>query len=81
MAIQTPKKKQGSNHQEMTNLVKNLARQLGPKKSSANTRIQGAILHKANVFFSDTDAVKREESSRKIKIHLAGQELTVSSVG
>lgn len=78
MAIQAPKDKQKSSHQEMTNLVKSLARQLGHKKTSANTRIQGALVQKATAFFADSEAVKRAEASNKVKLSLAGNELTVS---
>ena len=79
MPIQTPKKKQGSSHQEMMNLIKTLAKQLGPKKSSANTRIQGVLIQKANAFGSDAAAVKQAETSYKVSINLAGTELTVSA--
>jgi hypothetical protein len=79
MAIQAPKKKQGSNHQEMTNLVKNLAKQLGPKKSSANTRIQGAMMQKANAFFADSTAVSQAEKTYQASISIAGTELTVTA--
>lgn len=80
MAIQAPKKKQGSNHPEMTNLIRNLVRQLDPKKNSASTRIQGALQQKANNFFADKAAVEKEKTSGKVKIELSGSELTVSSV-
>jgi len=79
MAIQTLKAKKVSNHEKMTNLVKSLAKQLGPKKSSANTRIQGALTKESSAFFADSNAVKQVESSLKVRIHLAGTELTVSS--
>jgi hypothetical protein len=78
MAIQAPKKKQGSNHPEMINVIRNLVKQLSPKKSSATTRIQGALIQKANAFIADSAAVKQAEASNKIRIHLSGTELTVS---
>ena len=79
MAIKAPKQKQGSAHPEMATLIKNLTRQLGPKKISANTRIQGALQQKANTFASDGSALTQLERQLKIRITFAGSELTVTS--
>ena len=77
MAIQTPKKKQGSQYPKISSLITSLAKQLGPKKNSANTRIQGSLQQEASSFFADKKALEQTEKTHKVRITITGSELTV----